>query len=94
MARLVAASLARPGLLDCAEVAAEWRLAGEFQAPRGQVVLLKAGAVGGGEHLKGEVAPFGGQGGLGSATMGIHWSEPRRSAVATSRSSRPVAACR
>lgn len=62
------------GLLDCAEVMAGWWLAGELQASPGQAVLLKAGPVGGGEHLEGEVAPSGGQGGPASVTMGIHRS--------------------
>ena len=82
MARRAAASPTRPGLPDCAEVAAGWRLAGELQGPRGEVGLLESGVVGGGEHLEREVAPPGGQDGLASATTGIHWSEPRRSAVA------------
>jgi hypothetical protein len=67
------------------EVTAGWWLAGELQALPGQAVLLKAGAVGGGVHLEGEVMPSGGQGGPASVTMGIHRSEPRRSAVAAYR---------
>jgi hypothetical protein len=66
-------------------VTAGWWLAGELQVSPGQAVLLKAGAVGGGEHLEGQVTPSGGQGGPASVTMGIHRSEPRRSAVAASR---------
>jgi hypothetical protein len=63
-------------------VTAGWWLAGELQVSPGQAVLLKAGGGWRREHLEGEVAPSGGQGGPASVTMGIHRSEPRRSAVA------------
>jgi hypothetical protein len=51
--------------LDCAQVAAGWRLTGELQAPRGKGVPLEAGRSAAANILRGNVAASGGQGGPG-----------------------------
>jgi len=66
-----------------------WWRAGEFDAALVQVVALLSGAVGGGEHVAGDVvSPVAA---WATAAIGIQWSEPGSLAAMAKRVTRPAA---